>query len=95
MAKQIEEQRRNFITWANIEYDVMATVIWDVDDNFGADADGNRGVTRYTISDFEDIEMVDMETGKEVYDDLPLHCQVKIMEKFAEFIEEPENKGGE
>lgn len=62
MAKQLVTST---IVIDDCEYTVDGYVIYSVDDDYGSDADGNRGVIRTTVEEVQNVEVYD-EEGTEV-----------------------------
>jgi len=70
-----------------VSYYVDFTINTYVDHNYGADADGNRGVTREEI-DKVTIDAVHDENGKLITKDHPMYAKIenKVSEKADELI---------
>lgn len=51
------------------------------DNDYGSDRDGNRGVRRYSIDEWEIENILNVETGKDVTEEfknnIELHCEVE------------------
>ena len=82
-----EKQYVKFKLETNINtYEISGWVVYDVDKNYGADADGNRGTSRTFIDDYDIINIVnikrpDVELKKRISQDVMIDIYDWFQEK--------------